>query len=203
MPAFPRLRRYCLYSSILASRPGRLSVTSGMLWTLVLPMLYTVTPAASYRRLISMNPSAVRIPSGAPTLTYAAPSCWRNSRSSADGLADDWTQSLMPGAAARTNETTRGSTSAAAPNVPNASLPKSRLASFFVFMGALPVPEQSNKTKRPELCRARHRIERQPGGGPYACRSHSVGARRGFGGPLGPVAAEPVRRTLEHHGHRP
>ena len=46
-PPSPRLRRYCLYSSIFWSRPGRLSVTSGMLCTSVLPMFQTVMPASA------------------------------------------------------------------------------------------------------------------------------------------------------------
>src|ERR1700742_4328498 len=96
MPALPRLRMYCLYSSIFSSRPGRLSVTSGMLCTLVLPMFQTVMPASAYRFLICRNPSAVRRSGVDPTLTYSAPICLRKRRSSSLGVAEDCAHSLMP-----------------------------------------------------------------------------------------------------------
>src|SRR5882757_2121156 len=89
---------YCLYSSIFLSRPGRFSVTSGMLCTLVLPIFQTVMPASAYRFLICKNPSAVLRSGVEPTLTYSAPIWLRKRRSSSVGLAGDWAHNLMPGA---------------------------------------------------------------------------------------------------------
>src|ERR1022692_4496255 len=69
-----------------------------MLCRLVLPMFHTVIPASAYRFLMAWKPSAVRISGGAPTLTYSAPICFRNSNCSSVGVALDCAHSLIPGA---------------------------------------------------------------------------------------------------------
>src|SRR5262245_11992091 len=61
-------------------------------------MFHTLMPAAAYRCLICRKPSAVRSSGVEATLTYSTPSCLMNSKSSSVGVADDCTQSLMPGA---------------------------------------------------------------------------------------------------------